>query len=200
MLTALLSGVTAVLACATFLVLARGDERFSACGLPGAWFGSALVAIAAISVMLFRGLRDYPQLEILGGALAVSTWTDLRLGLILDRITVPALLLVVACSLFEGAAVASLLGIAGCAGVVIALHAITRGRGIGLGDAKLAAVIGAGLGAYGGGMALAWAFVIAALVNSGLMIVRRVKMGDRVAFGPYLAWGSVVAIALGAAR
>lgn len=193
-------GVTALLSCATFLAIARGDGRLSPSAHTGAAFGSALVALAATFVLLFRGSGDYPQIEILAGALIVSAWTDLRLGLILDRVTAPALLLVVTFCALEGAAAASLFGIVGSAGAVVALHAITRGRGIGLGDAKLAAVIGAGLGAYGGGMALVCAFVIAALVNSALLLMRRVNMGDRVAFGPYLAWGSVVAIALGAAR
>jgi len=200
MLTVLVPGVTALLACATFLAVAHGDERLSPREHTGAQFGSALVAVAATFAVLFRGPRDYPQIEILVGALVVSAWTDLRLGLILDRVTVPALLSVVTFCALEGTTIASLLGILGSAGVVVALHAITRGRGIGLGDAKLAAVIGACLGVYGGGLALASAFVIAALVNSALLLMHRVKMGDRVPFGPYLAWGSVVAIALGAAQ
>lgn len=196
----LVPGVTALLAGAMFLTVARGDGRLSPSEHTGATLGSVLVALAATCAVLFRGPRDYPQIEILAGALVVSAWTDLRLGLILDRVTGPALLLVVTFCALEGTAAASLLGILGSAGVVIALHAITRGRGIGIGDAKLAAVIGAGLGAYGGGLALACAFVIAAVVNSALLFMHRVTMGDRVAFGPYLAWGSVVAIALGAAR
>jgi len=196
----LVPGVTALLASIMFLAVARGDRRLSPFEHTGATLGSALVALAAACAVLFRGHRDYPQIEILAGALVVSAWTDLRLGLILDRVTAPALLVVVTCCALEGAAAASLFGILGSAGVVVALHAITRGRGIGLGDAKLAAVIGAALGAYGGGLALACAFVIAALINSALLVMRRVTMGDRVAFGPYLAWGSVVAIALGAAR
>ena len=200
MLMALLPGVTALLACAMFFAVARGDSRLSRSEHTSAALGSAPVALAAAFVVLFRGARDFPQIEILAGALIVSAWTDLRLGLIFDRVTAPALLLVVTFCALEGAAVASIFGILASAGVVVALHAITRGRGIGLGDAKLAAVIGAGLGAYGGGMALAYAFVIAALVNSTLLLMRRVKIGDRVAFGPYLAWGSAIAIALGASR
>ncbi len=200
MLTVLLPGVTALLTCATFTALARGDGRLGPSEPTGASFGSALVALAATSVVLFRGPRDYPQIEILAGALVVSTWTDLRVGLILDRVTGPALLLVTIFCALEGAVADSILGIVGSAGVVLALHAATRGRGIGLGDAKMAAVIGAALGAYGGGLALACAFVIAALVNSALLLMHRVALGQRVAFGPYLAWGSVVAIALGAAR
>ena len=68
---------------------------------------------------------------------------------------------------------------------------------MGLGDVKLAAVIGASLGLYRSFIALGCAFVFGAAVGIVALATHRRQGGSQVAFGPYLAMGSIAAILLG---
>ena len=82
---------------------------------------------------------------------------------------------------------------------------------LGLGDAKLAALLGAWLGLYAMALAVVLAFLSGALLGSALMLVGRLKRGQPFPFGPYLAagglavwiggapwWGQLLGAALGA--
>jgi leader peptidase (prepilin peptidase)/N-methyltransferase len=81
---------------------------------------------------------------------------------------------------------------------------------LGLGDAKLTALLGAWLGLYAMAIAVFLAFLSGALLGSALMLVGRLKRGQPFPFGPYLAagglavwiggaswWGQVLGGALG---
>ena len=85
-------------------------------------------------------------------------------------------------------------------GVIGVLWAITGGRGMGLGDVKLAPSLGATLGWLGVGSAaigLLAAFVIGALVAVVLLVARRVGRRSAVPFGPFLFVGAALAVIAG---
>jgi len=129
---------------------------------------------------------------LLGGAV------DARTGYIPDRITAPAALAALGCSLVGGAGVASLCGALAAGGALLALYALTRGRGLGLGDVKLAAVIGLGFGPVAGIAAVGAAFVLGGAYATWLLASRRARRDDAMRFGPFLA-GGALAVALVAA-
>ena len=62
---------------------------------------------------------------------------------------------------------------------------------LGLGDAKLAALLGAWLGLYAMALAVVLAFLSGALLGSALLLVGRLKRGQPFPFGPYLAAGGL---------
>ena len=62
---------------------------------------------------------------------------------------------------------------------------------LGLGDAKLTALLGAWLGLYAMALAVFLAFLSGALLGSALMLVGRLKRGQPFPFGPYLAAGGL---------
>lgn len=64
---------------------------------------------------------------------------------------------------------------------------------MGMGDAKLAALIALAGGPALGAMALWGAFVAGGLVGVVLLATRRVRRGDAIAFGPFLAAGGALA-------
>jgi len=77
---------------------------------------------------------------------------------------------------------------------------VSAGRGMGLGDVKLAPSLGATLGWFGGGIALAGlviAFGVGALVGIFLLLAKRVGRRDALPFGPFLLLGAVLAIPVG---
>lgn len=91
-------------------------------------------------------------------------------------------------SLFSGFLAASLL---------MFLHLITRGRGMGLGDVKFAVLGGMIVGLR---LSLIWlflAFLTGGLVGIILILGRRVGLKDKIAFGPFLVIGIFLAYLIG---
>lgn len=71
------------------------------------------------------------------------------------------------------------------------LHLITRGRGLGFGDVKLAFVVGSILGFPGSLVWIMLSFVTGAVIGIFLIIVKRASFSKPIPFGPFLlgsAW------------
>jgi len=78
-----------------------------------------------------------------------------------------------------------------------ALIAITRGRGMGIGDLKLAIILGLIFGWPDIVMILFLAFIIGSLAAFGLMAFSKQHMKSEIAFGPYLALASILVFGFG---
>jgi leader peptidase (prepilin peptidase)/N-methyltransferase len=124
---------------------------------------------------------------------------DLDYRIIPNRMTAPAAIVAVVLGtvLDPGGQVERLIAGA-AAGGLLALPALLRPKGMGLGDAKLVAVMGLFLGAAVV-PALFIAFIVGTLV--GIAIIMRVGMvqGRKTAvpFGPFLALGGVIGVLAG---
>lgn len=70
--------------------------------------------------------------------------------------------------------------------LLLFIHLITRGRGMGLGDVKLAIALGTWLGWLGGLRWLMTAFIIGGIISAILLLLRRANLKTKVAFGPFL--------------
>ena len=124
---------------------------------------------------------------------------DLDHRIIPNRLTLPAAVLavVLGTALDPGGQVERLIAGA-AAGLVLGLPAFISPKGMGMGDAKLVAVLGLYLGA-----AVAPAFFVAFLVGTAVgigIIVRKGMMKGRktaVPFGPFLALGGIVGVLAG---
>lgn len=140
--------------------------------------------------------------------LAIGVWLlviDARSHRLPNRIVLPALagVIVLVCAealWLQDAArlLRSMLGMLLLGGFYLLLRLASR-RGIGGGDVKLAALIGAVLGWHGwtqlavGAVA---AFVLASGFALVLMALRRADRKTRIAFGPWMILGAALAIAL----
>lgn len=133
-------------------------------------------------------------LAVLIAALCVCTVTDVECGYIFDIVTLPALAIEVGMAGICGSWESSLQGALACASCIAVLYVCTCGRGIGLGDLKLAACIGAGLGPLGGITAVGAAFVLGAAHALVMLTQRRVARGDSLRFAPYMALGFVASL------
>ncbi len=136
---------------------------------------------------------------------ALFVWISIALGLIdlehqilPDVMTYPALLLGVAGAVAGGLTtpVESGLGIVAGGGIplaVMVLYKAVRGiEGMGLGDVKYLAAIGAVLGVMGCLWVLIVAAVLGALVGIGLMVAGRGDGRTALPFGTFLALASIV--------
>ena len=84
--------------------------------------------------------------------------------------------------------------------VIGGLWLATRGRGMGLGDVKLAPVLGATLGWVGLGASIVGillAFILGALAGGALLLLGRAERGSHLAFGPLFFGGWALAVAFG---
>lgn len=70
--------------------------------------------------------------------------------------------------------------------LLLFLHLITKGRGMGLGDVKLAVALGLWLGLEKGIIWLILAFIIGGIVASILLLLKKAKLKTKIAFGPFL--------------
>lgn len=70
---------------------------------------------------------------------------------------------------------------------------ISKGKGMGFGDVKLAFLMGLVLGYPKVIVAFYFAFLTGALVGVTLIVLRKAKFGQKIAFGPFLAAGTFVA-------
>ena len=165
----------------------------------------------------------YPMVELTSGALAVAvvlvkhTWAERVLGLVLvgilipvalidfderiipNKITAPAAVLAIVIGLLMNPSGVPEQLIAGAAaGGFLLVFALVYPQGMGMGDVKLAAVMGLYLG-----RSVAVAVIIGTLVATlfGVAVMARVGVQDgrktAVPFGPFLALGGVIAVLFG---
>jgi leader peptidase (prepilin peptidase)/N-methyltransferase len=137
-----------------------------------------------------------PEISVALLATISCGYVDARTGFIPNRITYPAfgmiLLIAAASHRFDSAA----LGALSVGGTLALLYTITVGRGIGLGDVKLAACVGAGFGPTCGMISLCASFIAGGLFAAWLLYVGRAGRKTPIRFGPFLAAGSLFALAL----
>jgi leader peptidase (prepilin peptidase)/N-methyltransferase len=167
----------------------------------------------------------YPVVEALSAVLAVTVVLvkgsahDIVLGLLLVAVLVPVALIdldhrIIPNKLMAPAAAAALIAgavtrpsglpeqlIAGAAaGAFLLVFALAYPRGMGMGDVKLAAVMGLFLGREVA-VAMLAGVLIATLVGAGVIARLGVARGRKTAlpFGPFLALGGVIALLAGPA-
>ena len=136
-------------------------------------------------------------------ALLIITWIDLDYLIIPDSITLPGIVLGALCALWilPIGFVNSLIGVIVGGGVLLALAWLSPylfgKEGLGGGDIKLLAMVGAFLGWELTLATLMIASLIGALVGLGLIAVRVMSRGQYMPFGPYLALGAVISLLFG---
>jgi leader peptidase (prepilin peptidase) / N-methyltransferase len=163
-----------------------------------------LIELATAGLVVLAAIR-YPnpwQAVLVGGLLALMPGValiDLRHRIIPNRLMYPSLILfpvlIVLAWLIDGAVdpARAGIGLALYGGILFVVAVISRGMG--MGDVKLAALIGVVLGALG--LRFVGVAAGAAIVLGGLGGLIALAMGrgrkSAIPFGPYLAVGAIVA-------
>lgn len=165
----------------------------------GAWPGRVRVSVSASlpPLMALAAIQFEPwqaaivSLFIVG--LLICTATDLMVYRVPNPITYPGTILALFGAFvlpggdFFGAALAS----AAAAAIFFALYVVTRG-GMGLGDVKLAAFIGAALGLSGAYSALVLGVIAGGIVMLMLLALRVVSRKQGVPYAPFLAIAAII--------
>jgi leader peptidase (prepilin peptidase)/N-methyltransferase len=149
---------------------------------------AALAAIAAACRPL--ALAPIAVLAIV----SVAAVVDARTGLIFDPLTLALIGFALLAAGVQGTLGDALIGGGATGGALLALFVVTAGRGIGLGDVKLAGGIGAGFGLAPGCTALGLAFTFGGAYGAWLLVQRKATRGSAIRFGPFIATGTYIAL------
>ena len=125
---------------------------------------------------------------------AICCYTDSKMGLIPDRIIAITLSLLLIEASIAGTLLNAFIGAIALGAALASIYLLTRGEGIGGGDVKLAAVIGAALGLRLGFLALAIAFIAGATIAIILLALGHVQRKSTIKFAPYLCIGIIGAL------
>lgn len=164
---------------------------------------AALCVAAALATVVLHGWRtDLPAavlLAVVGVVLAVEDLADHRLPNALLAPTAVALTLLLTCAALVTGAWADLAraGVAAlvCGAGYLAL-ALLRPTGMGMGDVKLGALLGAWLGWLGWDAVVTGTllgFVAGGVVGLLLVLTGRASRSTAIAFGPWLLLGAALA-------
>ncbi|MBI4067471.1 prepilin peptidase [Candidatus Gottesmanbacteria bacterium] len=134
------------------------------------------------------------RLIIISG-LIVIFFADLKYRIISDEILVVLLLTTLAYKIFitPGDLIISFISGIVLFLIFVGLFAITRGRGMGLGDVKYVFFMGLLLGFPASVVAFYIAFLTGAVVSIILIIRGRKRFGQTIAFGPFLVIATIAA-------
>ena len=180
----------------SFLVL-RG--RCRECGMTISWrYPIVEMVTAVVLVLAYVALgpsADFAVAVVLLAALIAITGIDLQHQLIPDAITLPGILVGLLLNLATGRIswVESVIGILVGGGLFVAIILVSRG-GMGGGDLKLGAMLGAFLGWKALLFALFVAIVLGGVVGTVLLVTGLRGRKDPVPFGPFLAAGGAMAL------
>lgn len=143
------------------------------------------------------GIVDASVAVLFVGVLVVVSVVDVRRRIIPNRIVLPATAVVLAARTLVHPSAVWIVAGAGAAAFLLAA-AIARPGGMGMGDVKLALLLGVAVG-RSVPIALLVA-LLAAAVPSAALLLRHGSRGRAmtIPFGPYLALGGVVALVAGA--
>ena len=130
---------------------------------------------------------------VLAFALLVVFFTDLEHHMIPNAITYPGILTGIALSAAAGQLAAAAIAAAAAGAVFLLIGIVSRG-GMGGGDIKLAAMIGAFLGAPAVIVALFLAVALGAAAGVVLLVLRLRTRKDMIPFGPAMAAGAMIAV------
>lgn len=162
----------------------------------------ALTAVLAVAVVLTKHSAN----EIILGLVLVVVLVPVALidfdrGIIPNKITYPAAVAAVVIGLLtDPAGVPEQLISGAAAGGFLLVFVLAYPRGMGMGDVKLAAVLGLFLGREVA-VAILFGVALGAIVGAIVMARKGVKDGRKTAvpFGPFLAVGGIVALLAGPA-
>ena len=156
---------------------------------------AAALGAAGFLALAFGGHVDLAaaaRLTVCGGALAAAAIVDLAERRIPNRLTIPALLVLLAVWVASGAPIGQ-----AATGLVLAVAllgvSVLAPAAIGMGDAKLALVVAFGL-ADKAAMTLAVALMLAGAAAAGGLIVGAAGRRGTLPLAPFFAAGAMIAL------
>lgn len=181
--------------------------RCANCGARISWrypLVELLTALLFLAAALWEPeLVAWPFHFFFFAALVACTFIDIDHWILPDKITLPGIVVGLAGSLLipHFSVLASVAGVLVGGGILYLVawgyHAYSGNEGLGGGDIKFLAMIGAFLGAKGALATLILSSCLGSVLGIFLIVLRGKKSGTAIQFGPFLALGAVAAFFFG---
>jgi len=149
-----------------------------------------------ILILNFKNIVEILLSLIFAWALIVVFFIDLEHQIIPDEVLFPLIGLWGIYQIFLSG-FSALIPAAGAALFLFLIWAVTRGKGMGLGDVKLAFLMGLVLGFPNILTAFYLAFLTGALIGVILVLNRKAKLGQPIPFGPFLTMAALASFLWG---
>ncbi len=153
-------------------------------------------ALASVITLTIAGPGVSFALCIVLACVTTCAATDIASGYVYNVVTYPTVVTILAASLVSGTFSSTftwtVITFAACG----LLYALTRGKGIGLGDVKLFAVVASALGASIGEV-IGGAFIIGACAVAIPLVRRRIRFGQTLPFAPFIALATMAIVPAG---
>lgn len=163
----------------------------------GVLFVTTLYLLGGIRIYDLRFMISLGYYLFITSSLIVVFFTDLKYGIIPDKVIVPAILISFLYLILNTnyLILPHLLSALGACLFFLILFLITKGKGMGFGDVKFAFLMGLVLGFPKIIVSLYIAFLTGAIIGCILIIWRKRKLkGASIPFGPFLVLGTFIAI------
>ncbi len=168
------------------------------------WHGPA-VELATATLFAVAGLVDASNALLLIRNLLMTVFLvvvfvyDLKFSYILDRFTIPAMVVALVMNVWIGSLsiVSMLIGAVMVGGFFLVQFMVSKGRWIGGGDIRLGVVMGLLLGWQVVLLALLISYMFGGFVGIGLILFKHKKIESAVPFGTFLGIGTFVAMLWG---
>lgn len=151
-------------------------------------------ALFALSVLEFGATFAGAAACALAAVLVAILFFDLDHLLIPDAFVLPCALFGFAFALAQHRVLAGLESAVIAGGAFAGVYAATRGRGMGLGDVKLAAALGLGLSVASGIALVVCSFVIGAVLAVPVLLAGSRGRRDALPFGPFLVVAAFILV------
>ena len=178
--------------------------RCRACRAPIAWryplVEALTIGVGVLIVWTLGPTWEALRVLLLGLGLIAVTFTDLEHLLIPDRITLPGIAVGFLSQLYPAprALIGAIAGALLAGAIFYGIALVSRG-GMGGGDVKLAAMIGAFVGWQRVLVAIFLAVVAGGIMGLALLLTGRKRRKDPLPFGPFLALGGLLSALWGPA-
>lgn len=163
-----------------------------------------ITGLLSISLFMKYGLGyDYLIFLIFTALLIVISFIDLQHRIIPDVVSIPGILFGLILSFFMPHITwyDSLIGILGGGGILylvaVVFEWVTKKEGMGGGDIKLLAMIGAWMGWKSLPFIILISSLVGAIIGGGSLLLARQGLRTRIPFGPFLALGALVYLFFG---
>lgn len=145
---------------------------------------------------------DWGLTLVLFSALVVIFFIDLEHQIIPDEIVLPIVILyifrfVFSCLSTDYCLLTTVYSALGAFLFLLIIYLVTKGKGMGFGDVKFAFLMGLVLGYPKIIVAFYLAFLTGAFVGIILILGRKAKFGQKIAFGPFLALSTTISFLWG---
>lgn len=157
-----------------------------------------ITGLLSVSLVIKHGISVHSVLFLLFcTSLVVISFIDLRHQIIPDVISLPGIVIGMAFSIFSGYIpwLDSLIGILAGGGslylIAVAFERLTGKEGMGGGDVKLLAMIGAWMGWKALPFIILFSSLVGIILGGGSLLLSRQGLQAKIPFGPFLALGAL---------